>query len=98
MVIYKADFKKMRPREGFLAIYEKLGIDLKRVVNIRNVKASETTILAMRRVVERYVNRKYSHAVKRYRANIVGFDFLNWSPMTDNTIPDGEIHVYYPDD
>jgi cobyrinic acid a,c-diamide synthase len=93
---YKRDFKKMRPRLGFEVIYKVLGIDFSGLVKIQQIQANEKTIKDMQNNIRKAVHRssKYNFYSNKHINSLLGFEFLNWSPKTNNDIPDNEVWIY----
>lgn len=92
MIKYNVN-SKMRPRPGYIAIYQKLGIDFEVVKDVRQLRCNPTTADMLRYNVCRWVARKYPFLSSKKKESMVSLDALGYSPMTDYDVPDGEIWV-----
>lgn len=97
---YTCHLKKMRPRLGFHRLYTAIGIDFTEVKKIQQIQANETTIKLMQDNIRKATKRdkEYKYLSPTHLSMTLGLEFLNYSPKTNNEVPDNEVWVYDVDD
>jgi len=100
MKTYKKNLNQRKSANDLFDIYKWFGIDISTICkdglisDIRQIQANDETIKLMEKLIQKCFDKRFKGWSEKYRKYCVAVHMLEYSPKTDNNIPNNELWVY----